>query len=73
MFVEVPLFQQTSPSLKNSWSCASTSSSILCLHNNSNDFTQASAGDAINLTSVLNISSLGIRGGTEKIAASPST
>ena len=73
MFVEVPLFQETYPSLKNSSSRASTSSSILYLHNNSNDFTQVSAGDVINLTSVLNISSLVTRGGTEKIAASPST
>ena len=73
MFVEVPLFQQTSPALKNTWSCASTSSSLLCLHNNSNDLTQASAGDVINLAIVLNISSLVIRGGTEKIAASPSS
>ena len=42
------------------------------LHNNSNDFDQASAG-GINVRSSLSYSSLEARGGTEQIAASPST
>ena len=64
-FIEMSLFQQTSPALKHTY---------ICLHNNnSNDFAEASAGDVINVTSVVNHSSLVARGGTERIAASPCT
>ena len=39
----------------------------------SNDFVQASAGRVINITSVLSHNSQVARGGTERIAASPSS
>ena len=46
---------------------------ILCVHNNSDDFAQASPGVVINVISVLNYSSLVACRGIERIAASPST
>ena len=69
----MPLFQKTSPALKNSWSRAYTQFYI-CLDNNSNDFARASAGGVINVTRVLKHSSLVARGGgTERTVANPYT
>ena len=71
IYIEVPLFEQTSPALKNSWSLEH--SVYICLHNNSNDFARTSADGLINVTSVLRYSSLVALEGIERIAASPST
>ena len=72
MFIEVILFQETSPALKKILVLLRNAKFSICLNNNSKDFAQASAGGVMNVSIVLNHSSYKALGCTERIATSPS-